>query len=182
MSRFMMQIVKRGVTGICAVFLVGAAHMAHAGINVWTRQALAGGGVRAMAIDPLTASTLYAAADGVVFKSTNAGATWSAFDAGLTNFTGGFSVSVLAIDPITTSRLYAGTQGGGVFSIQQVAVCVGDCSANGSVTVDGVITLVTIALGAAPASACALGIAPGAEVDIALIIQAVNHTVNGCRG
>jgi hypothetical protein len=48
------------------------------------------------------------------------------------------------------------------------------------VTVDEVITLVNIALGNAQPSACQDGVPSGAEVDIALIIQAVNSALNGC--
>ena len=70
-----------------------------------------GGDVRALAIDPITPRTLYAGTyGGGVFKSTDAGATWSAANTGLDS-TG---VTALAIDPNTPSTLYAGT-GGGVF-------------------------------------------------------------------
>jgi hypothetical protein len=50
----------------------------------------------------------------------------------------------------------------------------------GSVTIDELITLVNIALGNAQASACPHGVPTGAEVDVTLIIQAVNHALNGC--
>jgi hypothetical protein len=58
--------------------------------------------------------------------------------------------------------------------------CVGDCDGTGSVTVDEIITLVNIALGNAAASACPHGVASGADVTVALIIQAVNVALNGC--
>lgn len=61
--------------------------------------------ISALAIDPLTPSTLYAATPGGVFKSTNGGASWRA--SGLS------SVSSLVIDPLTPTTLYAGS--GGVF-------------------------------------------------------------------
>jgi photosystem II stability/assembly factor-like uncharacterized protein len=69
-----------------------------------------------LAIDPLTPSTLYAAARRDVgvptirtFKSTNGAGSWSP-TAPLRN------VSVLAIDPLTPTTLYAGTTGdGGIF-------------------------------------------------------------------
>ena len=50
-----------------------------------------------------------------MFKSTDGGATWSAFNAGLTITL----VTALAIDPATPTIVYAGTEGGGVFSIFQ---------------------------------------------------------------
>jgi hypothetical protein len=68
------------------------------------------GDITAIAIHPLTPTTLYAgSSDRGVFKSTDAGTTWSA-----TALTGIF-VTVLAIDPRSPSTVYAGTQDGGVF-------------------------------------------------------------------
>jgi photosystem II stability/assembly factor-like uncharacterized protein len=61
----------------------------------------------ALAIDPLTPTTLYAGTSGGVFKSTDGGASWSA--SGLIN------VAALAIDPLTPTTLYAGTSNVGVF-------------------------------------------------------------------
>jgi photosystem II stability/assembly factor-like uncharacterized protein len=147
----------------------------------WSATGLLNGGVyagrvHALAIDPITCRTLYVGTDSGVFKSTHAGATWNALNAGLTNT----HVVALAIDPTTPDTLYAGTGGGGVFSIQQVALCTGDCNASGSVTVDELITLVNIALGNAQPAACVNGVPGGAAVDIALIIQAVNSALNGC--
>ena len=63
----------------------------------------------AIAIDPITPTTLYAGTGAGVFKSTNGGETWSLTDAGPPN------VLALAIDPITPSTLYAGTSRAGVF-------------------------------------------------------------------
>jgi hypothetical protein len=60
--------------------------------------------------------------------------------------------------------------------------CTGDCDGSGSVTVDDLLTLVNIALGNAQPSACQHGISSGAEVDVALILQAVNNVLRGCDG
>ena len=66
-----------------------------------------GGDIIALAIDPLTPTTLYAATDGGgLFKTTDGGASWNA--TGLTNI----SVLALAIDPLTPTTLYAGVYGG----------------------------------------------------------------------
>jgi hypothetical protein len=62
------------------------------------------------------------------------------------------------------------------------AECVGDCDAQGTVTVDELITLVNIGLGDDQPSACLHGVPDGAAVDIALIIQAVDGVLHGCRG
>ena len=70
-----------------------------------------GGDILALAIDPLTPTTLYAAMDGGgLFKTTDGGASWNA--TGLTNI----SVLALAIDPLTPTTLYAGVYGGPVKS------------------------------------------------------------------
>jgi hypothetical protein len=62
------------------------------------------------------------------------------------------------------------------------ASCTGDCDSSGDVTVNELIILVNIALGNAQPSACLNGIPVGAEVDITLIIQAVNSALTGCGG
>jgi hypothetical protein len=48
------------------------------------------------------------------------------------------------------------------------------------VAVDDILVLVNIALGNAEASVCPYGIPSGRQVDVALIIQAVNNALNGC--
>ncbi|HXQ24506.1 MAG TPA: choice-of-anchor Q domain-containing protein, partial [Candidatus Acidoferrales bacterium] len=61
-----------------------------------------------------------------------------------------------------------------------ITACIGDCNATGSVTVDEILTLVNIALGTAQPSACPHGVPNGAEANVVLILQAVNHALNGC--
>ena len=61
----------------------------------------------ALAIDPLTTSTLYAVASGgssTIYKSTNGGDTWSGVNSGLSSF----PAQSLAIDPGMPSTVYAG--------------------------------------------------------------------------
>ena len=66
--------------------------------------------VHALAVDPVTITTVYAGTRSAgVFKSTNAGASWSATT--LANV----SVSALAIDSVTPSMLYAGTDANGLY-------------------------------------------------------------------
>jgi len=60
------------------------------------------------------------------------------------------------------------------------AGCVGDCNADGAVTITELITLVNIALGNVQPSACAHGVPSGTDVTVAVIIQAVNNALNGC--
>jgi photosystem II stability/assembly factor-like uncharacterized protein len=71
--------------------------------------------IYALAIDPLTPTTLYFGTDEFsagagVFKSTDGGATWTS-----SVLTGDSVVLALAIDPVTPTTLYAGTAGPGVF-------------------------------------------------------------------
>lgn len=59
--------------------------------------------------------------------------------------------------------------------------CLGDCDLNGQVTVDEVITMVNIALGAAPISLCAAGdIDGGGAITVDEIVTAVNLALDGC--
>jgi hypothetical protein len=60
--------------------------------------------------------------------------------------------------------------------------CVGDCSGTSIVAIDDLITLVTIALGNAPPSACSHGVPSDADVNVAMIVRAVNNALNGCSG
>ena len=132
--------------------------------------------VHALAIDPNTLSTLYAGTgDDGVFKSTDAGASWGELNAGLTTA----DVFALAIDPITPSTLHAGTSSG-VFSIQQVAGCIGDCDASDRVAINELIKLVNIALDKVELSACPHGVPGDVAVNIAFLVEAVNNTLNGC--
>ena len=64
--------------------------------------------VSAIVIDPVTHTTVYAGTGGFgtgVFKSTNAGATWSAINIGLTT-NGSLDVRALAMDPSNSKTLY----------------------------------------------------------------------------
>jgi hypothetical protein len=60
--------------------------------------------------------------------------------------------------------------------------CVGDCGSTHTVVVTDILTLVNIALGTTQPSLCLHGVPSGAEVNVALIIQAVNNALNGCAG
>jgi photosystem II stability/assembly factor-like uncharacterized protein len=71
-----------------------------------------GGRTRAIVIDPTDPNTMYAAGvTGGIWKSTNAGASWTVTDDLLPNL----AVSTIAMDPTDPNVLYAGT-GEGVFA------------------------------------------------------------------
>jgi plastocyanin len=59
--------------------------------------------------------------------------------------------------------------------------CIGDCSQDGSVTVDELLTMVNIALGNTAVSACAAGDADDSgDISVNEIVAAVNSALNGC--
>jgi len=78
--------------------------------NSWTTPSSASpGGVQALAIDPSAPRTVYAGNFDGVFKSTDAGVTWTLVNNGLTSG----NIVMIVIDPNTPSTLYAGASSGG---------------------------------------------------------------------
>jgi hypothetical protein len=62
-----------------------------------------------------------------------------------------------------------------------IVPCIGDCDGSGDVTVNELITLVNIALGNAPLSACVAGDADhSGEITIDEILRAVNNALGSC--
>ncbi len=86
-----------------------------AGGNIWTSSGPAAD-IRALALDPITPSRVYAGTDdslggGSIFRSTDGGSTWSE----VANL--GASVYAIVIAPTTPSAVYAGTIGeAGIFN------------------------------------------------------------------
>ncbi len=71
--------------------------------------------VYALALDPVSPTTLYAGTlGGVVFRSADGGVNWTAINTGLTNT----SVNALTVDPATPTTVYAGTSGAGAFVLR----------------------------------------------------------------
>ena len=86
-------------TFLCARFALGV-------VNQWSPVGpyRHGGAVTAIAVDPLTPSTVYVGTQLYgLFRSVDAGQTWPAVNNGLTSY----SILSLAIDPVTTSTVYA---------------------------------------------------------------------------
>ena len=80
--------------------------------QVWNQVGPDGGWIVSLVADPVSSAVVYAATSGGgVYKSVNAGATWSAASQGLTDL----YVSALAIDPVHPDTLYAATASSGVF-------------------------------------------------------------------
>jgi hypothetical protein len=66
----------------------------------------------ALAIDPVTTTTLYAGTiSSGVFKSVDSGVTWASSSSGLSNL----NITALAVDPVSPATLYVATNGGGIF-------------------------------------------------------------------
>jgi len=90
------------------------------------------------------------------------------------DFTGNDAFTLAASDGLTESNL------GTLHVTVTSAVCAGDCDGSGTVDVTDIITMVNIALGAAPVNGCAAGDVSGdGVIDVAEIIVAVNHALNG---
>jgi hypothetical protein len=91
-----------------------------------------------------------------------------------------FTISATDADTVQVTRAYTMTIGG-----TTVLACTGDCDGGGAVAINELIILVNMLLGIQPQlSACPDGIPPDitdvAQVTVALIIQAVNNSLNGC--
>ncbi len=96
----------------CAMFLVASlvnAAVGHAGLNAWTSGGPEGGGINALAIDPLAPNTLYVGGVGAVFKSTNGGSSWAPASNGISFSDRFMLIGSLAVDPITPGVAYAGS-------------------------------------------------------------------------
>jgi hypothetical protein len=83
--------------------------------------------------------------------------------------------------PVSTSSP-TGTPTAAAVPTPTVAPCVGDCNGDGTVTVNEILTMVNIALGNAPVTACEAGDANhDGRITVDEILMAVNNALNGCR-
>jgi hypothetical protein len=65
--------------------------------------------------------------------------------------------------------------------VSPLSACVGDCSTDGQVTVNEIITMVNIALGSADVSICLAGDANNdGQITVDEILKAVNYALSGC--
>jgi YVTN family beta-propeller protein len=63
------------------------------------------------------------------------------------------------------------------------SACIGDCDGSHTVAINEIITLVNILLGSSHVAQCASGlsgISTDSQVNVATIVQAVNHLLDGC--
>src|SRR6266536_68172 len=107
----MMLLHQRTRRRACILFLAAAsglltaARTTSAQDGICTTNVPFGGSVYCLVSDPSHAATLYAGTDRGVYRSDDAGASWSAANAGLP----AFRIQTIAIDPASPSTLYAGT-------------------------------------------------------------------------
>ncbi len=82
-------------------------------------------------------------------------------------------------------RVAAFDEGGGevyhdvTIAVTATASCTGDCNGDGQVTIDEILTGVSMALGSLGPTACPAYAGP---VSVDQILTAVNNALNGCRG
>lgn len=104
------RMVRNRVCSAFAAVLLLAALPLRAGVRRWTSSGPEAGSVSALAAHP--SGAVYAAVlDGLVFKSSDGGASWSVASDGITDF----SILCLAVDPANADVAYAGTQLGAIF-------------------------------------------------------------------
>ncbi|MGE3483201.1 MAG: hypothetical protein AB7L09_00330 [Nitrospira sp.] len=79
---------------------------------VTSNSGLSNSNVTAIAIDPVTTTTIYVGTiSSGIFKSTDAGVSWASSSSGLSNL----NITSVAIDPISPAVIYVTTDGGGIF-------------------------------------------------------------------
>lgn len=102
----------RGLDGICGVFKTSNGGLTWNVVKLLHDPTLnAQPGVPALAIDPVSPSTVYAAVNGLgIAKTTDGGGTWVWMNDGLSSL----SIYSLVLDPVAPSTLYAAT-GDGIF-------------------------------------------------------------------
>ncbi len=130
-------------------------------------------------VDPLDPNVVYAATvRGGVYRRLGDDQPWVQVNEGLTNRT----VNVLAAAQ-DTGRIYAGTAGRGVFAFEPGCMepLIGDCNGDGVVTVDEVLTGISIALGDVSLLRCAaFDDNLDGDVTVDEILAALDRALTGC--
>lgn len=158
-------------------------------------------------VDPSDSTVLYGTTgSGGVIKSTDRGATWLAINAGLQHP----SARTIAIAPSDHVRIYIGTEANGAYSqicgngaidpgedcddgnlidgdqcdsscIAEETVCTADCDGDAVVSVDEIVTGVSIALGVGDLAHCpAFDESGDGQVTVDELLVAVQNALNGC--
>ncbi len=144
--------------------------------------------INAVAVD--AEGRIFAATWSKAYRSDDGGTSWQSFTAGLPDDVDSFA---FAVD--RPGVVYAGS-GEGVFEVEMVQQCRGDCNGDGAVHIDELIRLVNavqaigcpIAPNCPPADAC-LGVDIDGDGEISTdelvaginrVVEAVDYSLNGC--
>jgi len=131
--------------------------------------------VDALAIDTTTPSRVYAGTDAGVFDIELLSQTPTATNTPTSTRTNILTqTNTPSVAPTTATPTPTQTT--------TLTLCVGDCNAGHSVTTDELVTMANIALGDALTAACPGGVPTDADVNVVLILQAVNNAKTGCGG
>jgi hypothetical protein len=132
------------------------------------------GRVNALAIDPLTPTTVYAATEAGVFDIEQVASPAAASPTPTSTPT---PITATTNTPSTYTPMPSAT----TTSTETIpTACLGDCNGDQRVKVDELVMLVNLALG--NPESCPSGVPAGATVDVSLVLTAVNHALNGCGG
>lgn len=149
-------------------------HKSTDGGRTWTRLPVPRT-VRAVAVDPQARDHVYAATYRETYRSEDGGRTWQLFTAGLPSWGGGHQ---LAFGAGPGRSVYLAT-GSGVYGIERVPLCRGDCDGDGVVGIAELVAAVAEGLDGSAACRGADGDGSG-QVDIAELIAAVRAALQGC--
>lgn len=133
--------------------------------------------IHELAVDHARPASLYAATDMGIFKMRGDTATWTPLNTGMADH----PVTTLAMDPVYPAFACAGTSEG-VYCLEELPRCAGDCDGNFSVDVAEIVAMVHISLGEGSMTECAAGdIDRNGHMSVNDVVAAVDSALMGCR-
>jgi photosystem II stability/assembly factor-like uncharacterized protein len=133
--------------------------------------------VNSLTLTAVPPRTLYAATQNGIYMIAPGNECWQPMNTGMA----GHSVACLATDPLNYSLTYAATADG-VFSMEHMTSCSGDCDADGAVRVFELVAMVDIALGRQGMPMCGAGDSDGdGAMGVSDLVAAVSSALSDCR-
>jgi len=133
--------------------------------------------VHSLTLTAVPPRTLYAATQNGVYMMEPGAERWQAMNTGMV----GQPVACVTTDPLNYSQTYAATSDG-VFSMEHMTSCSGDCDADGAVRVSELVNMVDIALGRHGMLMCGAGDSDGdGTMGVADLVAAVGSALTDCR-